>query len=208
MRCSIPSSRQWSTPATSPTAGGRWGANSASWSTPSTASASQWLRTLAPHGNPLGAVCLGQYIRADCPRLRGRGPPGREGPPVRSATSRRAVRIHVTFFGASIPRSVAQALQKVREDVLWIDDVPDLSQATPDGVWLRRCGAESWLALTRDKKIRTRPAERRAVTEGGVGLFVSSPPQEPHAMGAASDDRHLSRRYGGLLRTNGSSLHL
>ena len=76
------------------------------------------------------------------------------------------------FFDASIPRSVAQALQKVREDVLWIDDVPDLSQATPYGVWLRRCGAESWLALTRDKKIRRRPAERRAVTEGGVGLFV------------------------------------
>ena len=76
------------------------------------------------------------------------------------------------FVDASIPRSVAQALQKVREDVLWIDDVPDLSHATPDSVWLRRCGAESWLAITRDKKIRTRPAERRAVTEGGVGLFV------------------------------------
>ncbi len=76
------------------------------------------------------------------------------------------------FVDASIPRGVAQALQRVREDVLWIADVPDLSQATPDGVWLRRCGAESWLALTRDKRIRTRHAERRAVLEGGVGLFV------------------------------------
>lgn len=78
----------------------------------------------------------------------------------------------MTFVDASIPRSVAEALQKVRDDVLWIDDVPDLSPSTPDSTWLRRCGEEDWLALTRDKKIRTRHAERRAVTEGGVGLFV------------------------------------
>ena len=62
----------------------------------------------------------------------------------------------------------------MREDVRWIADVPGLSPATPDGDWLRHCGAESWLALTRDKKIRWRRAERRAVTEGNVGLFVLS----------------------------------
>lgn len=78
------------------------------------------------------------------------------------------------FVDASIPRSVARALQAVRDDVLWIADVPGLSEATPDATWLRRCGVEEWLALTRDKQIRRRSAERRAVLEGGVGLFVLS----------------------------------
>lgn len=63
-------------------------------------------------------------------------------------------------------------MQQVRADVRWIADVEGLSTSSRDGEWLARCGREGWLAVTRDKKIRNRPAERRAVIANDVGLFV------------------------------------
>jgi hypothetical protein len=42
----------------------------------------------------------------------------------------------------------------------------------PDPIWLRAVGEWGWLAVTRDKFIRRRPAERAAVVESGLRLFV------------------------------------
>ncbi len=73
------------------------------------------------------------------------------------------------FIDRSIPKSVADALKLVGKDVLWLEDV--FPHDTPDAVWLERAGAEGWLVVSRDKKVRTRPGERRAIVEGHVGCF-------------------------------------
>ena len=43
---------------------------------------------------------------------------------------------------------------------------------TKDPVWLQEAGKQGWLVITRDKRIRTRPGERRAIAEHGVGCFI------------------------------------
>ena len=74
------------------------------------------------------------------------------------------------FIDRSIPRSVADGLKRTRDDVIWLEDrfAPD----TPDWEWLAEAGREGWLVITRDKRIRHRPAEMEAIREHGVGCFV------------------------------------
>lgn len=74
------------------------------------------------------------------------------------------------FVDASVPRSVADEIKRVRNDACWIGDVFPLD--TKDPIWLREAGKQGWLVITRDKKIRTRPGERRAIAEHGVGCFI------------------------------------
>lgn len=76
------------------------------------------------------------------------------------------------FFDRSIPRSVADALARVRRDVMWLE--PTFPHDTPDVVWLAEAGARAWIVVTRDARIRTRPAERAALEANGVGVFVLS----------------------------------
>jgi hypothetical protein len=74
------------------------------------------------------------------------------------------------FLDRSIPRPVADALKCVREDVLWLED--EFGHDTPDTIWLPAVGARGWLVIVRDKRIRTRPGERRALIAGRVGCFA------------------------------------
>ena len=74
------------------------------------------------------------------------------------------------FIDRSIPKSVATALRYV-EDRFQHD--------TKDTDWLPVAGAEGWLVITRDKKIRTRPGERRAILENGVGCFFLMQKRDP-----------------------------
>ena len=80
------------------------------------------------------------------------------------------------FIDASLPRSVADELKKVREDVLFKHDI--FLPGTDDPIWLRRVGAEGLLAITRDARIRTRPAERAAIMENDVGCFILTHQQD------------------------------
>jgi hypothetical protein len=41
-----------------------------------------------------------------------------------------------------------------------------------DQVWLKGCGQRGWVALTRDRNIRRRPLERRAIRSAGAAVFV------------------------------------
>jgi hypothetical protein len=41
-----------------------------------------------------------------------------------------------------------------------------------DTVWLAGCGQRGWVALTRDRNIRRRALERRAIRESGAAVFV------------------------------------
>jgi hypothetical protein len=74
------------------------------------------------------------------------------------------------FIDASLPRTVADELKKVREDVVFKHDIFPLG--TDDSVWLRKVGMEGWLAITHDKRVRTRYGERQAIMENGVGCFI------------------------------------
>ncbi|MCC7371249.1 MAG: hypothetical protein IT306_22725 [Chloroflexi bacterium] len=74
------------------------------------------------------------------------------------------------FFDRSIPRSVAQALRLVRDDIRWLDD--EFASDAPDRVWLREVGRRERLVVSRDKRSRHRPAERQAIIDNGVGCFV------------------------------------
>lgn len=74
------------------------------------------------------------------------------------------------FIDASLPRTVADELKKVREDVVFKHDI--FAPGTDDPIWLRRVGTEGWLGITHDKHIRTRPGERSAIMENGVGCFI------------------------------------
>lgn len=74
------------------------------------------------------------------------------------------------FIDRSVPRGVADAVKRMREDVLWLED--KFPHDVPDQEWLARAGREGWLVITHDRKIRTRPGERRAIIEHGVGCFI------------------------------------
>ncbi len=74
------------------------------------------------------------------------------------------------FIDRSIPKSIAEALKRVREDVRWLGD--EFAHDTPETAWLPIVGRRGWLTIVRDKKIRTRPAERQALEDHGVGCFM------------------------------------
>lgn len=74
------------------------------------------------------------------------------------------------FIDRSIPRSVADRLKEVRDDVLWLED--RFPHDVPDEVWLEEAGKRGWLVITHDAKIRTRPGERRAIMDHGAGCFI------------------------------------
>ena len=74
------------------------------------------------------------------------------------------------FIDRSIPRGVARALQQVRPDIIWLED--RFAHDAKDREWLAVAGREGWLAIMRDKRIRSRLGERRALLENGVGCFV------------------------------------
>src|SRR3990172_10076825 len=74
------------------------------------------------------------------------------------------------FVDRSIPKGVAGALKQVRDDVRWLED--EFQHDTKETVWLPEIGRRGWLVVSRDKKIRTRPGERRALLEARVGCFI------------------------------------
>ena len=83
------------------------------------------------------------------------------------------------FVDRSVPRSIAEALQKVRSDVRWLEDVWMFRHYTPETHWLPIVGLADWLVVSRDKKIRTRPAERQALMDARVGAFLFTQKSDP-----------------------------
>lgn len=75
------------------------------------------------------------------------------------------------FVDRSVPKGVAEALKQVRDDVCWLEDVFEEGWIK-DREWIPEIGARGWLVVSKDKKIRTRQEERRAVRENNVGCFI------------------------------------
>jgi hypothetical protein len=48
----------------------------------------------------------------------------------------------------------------------------DVPAGTPDATWLATAGAEGWIVLMRDQRIRYRALEIQSLNEAGVGAFV------------------------------------
>ena len=74
------------------------------------------------------------------------------------------------FIDRSIPRGVAEAVRRMREDVIWLED--EFRHDVPDEEWLAVAGQRGWLVITHDRRIRTRPGERQVIMENGVGCFI------------------------------------
>lgn len=81
------------------------------------------------------------------------------------------------FIDRSVPKGVAEAIKKVRDDVVWLED--KFPRDVPDEEWLARAGDEGWLVIVRDKKIRTRPGERGKIIQHSVGCFILNQKQDP-----------------------------
>lgn len=65
---------------------------------------------------------------------------------------------------------LADALRNAGVVALTHDSI--FGQDTPDEEWLTRAGREGWVVLTKDKEIRKRPLERRALMRARVRAFV------------------------------------
>jgi hypothetical protein len=79
----------------------------------------------------------------------------------------------VTFYlDADVPVAVRRAIAGCRSDVLHAGapGAPDIDTKDPE--WLSLAGRERWVVISRDKHIRRKPAELRAVMDYGVRLFV------------------------------------
>lgn len=87
------------------------------------------------------------------------------------------------FIDCSVPKPVAEAIKRVRGDVVWLGDCFPLS--VKDEVWLAKAGDEGWLVITRDKHVRTRPGERQKIMDHGVGCFILNQKQDPTKCGAS-----------------------
>lgn len=77
------------------------------------------------------------------------------------------------FIDRSLGKSIAEGLRTVGLTVHTMADVYGERQAQqlPDEVWLRDAGANGWIVLTKDDRIRRRPAEREAMIEATVRVF-------------------------------------
>lgn len=73
------------------------------------------------------------------------------------------------FFDNNLSPGLAKGMQAFGEDVVHLTEI--FPEDTDDAEWLANIGSHGWFLVTRDKRIRYRPAERTALREHGVGAF-------------------------------------
>src|SRR3989304_4123874 len=82
------------------------------------------------------------------------------------------------FLDRSIPKSVAEALKLVRTgDIRWLEE--EFAPNNPAEVWIPDVAARGGVAISRDKKIRTRLRQRALVRDHGMGCFILQQKQDP-----------------------------
>lgn len=81
------------------------------------------------------------------------------------------------FLDRSIPRSVADSLKAIRDDVCWLED--HFPHDVKDEDWIPEVAARGWVAVVRDKKIRTRRWQRELVRDRGLGCFIVNQKHDP-----------------------------
>lgn len=85
-------------------------------------------------------------------------------------TTRRADPIRYLADENAIGLAKVLIMEHSRTDVRHVGqaELPEIPRGTPDLQWLAWAGQRGWIVLTRDRRIRTRPAELRAFREHGV----------------------------------------
>ena len=73
------------------------------------------------------------------------------------------------FLDNNLSPGLAKGMKAFGEDVVHITEI--FADDTDDPDWLPHIGSEGWILITRDKRIRYRPAEWTALKEHGVGAF-------------------------------------
>ena len=73
------------------------------------------------------------------------------------------------FFDNNLSPQLAAGMKGFGEDVIHLTDI--FPPEVEDTELLARVGSEGWCLVTRDDKIRYRPAESRAIREHRVGAF-------------------------------------
>lgn len=91
-------------------------------------------------------------------------------PSAASSTSKQPDQVRLFLDESLDSDSVATALRAAGAHVERLTD--HFAKGTTDEVWLERAGRESWIVLTRDKRIRYRKLERIALKMAGVRAFV------------------------------------
>lgn len=68
---------------------------------------------------------------------------------------------------------VGRALAQVRPDVVYPGSpkLPAVPRGAEDDLWLPVVGESGWAVITRDRRIRSRPVERRRFEQHGVRAF-------------------------------------
>ena len=74
------------------------------------------------------------------------------------------------FFDENVSDRIVRALRALEHDVVHLLD--EFERGTPDVRFLPAIGDKGWFLVTQDKRIRSRPHERRALLGAGVGAFV------------------------------------
>lgn len=77
------------------------------------------------------------------------------------------------FVDRSLGKSIVEGLLDVGLTARSMADVygERRAQVLPDRVWLADAGRHDWVVLTKDDRIRRRPAELDAMTAAGVRVF-------------------------------------
>ena len=78
------------------------------------------------------------------------------------------------YIDASVPIAIAESLSLVRRDIMYPakPGCPVKESSVRDTEWLPIVGSAGWPVIMRDKRIRQRPAEKRAFKNAGVRAFV------------------------------------
>jgi hypothetical protein len=95
-------------------------------------------------------------------------------PSRRSSDRRPAAEQHEFLIDRSLGRlAVPEALRAVGLIVHTLAEIygEDAAQETEDVKWIRLAAQRGWIVLCKDDRIRRRPAERDALTEGNVRAF-------------------------------------
>ena len=67
---------------------------------------------------------------------------------------------------------IAKELRKAGLDVRIQGETADLPRQLSDPDWADFVARQGWVAVTRDKRMRYRAAEKRAIASSGLALFV------------------------------------
>jgi len=89
------------------------------------------------------------------------------------------------FFDNSLSFHLAEGLRAFGEQVEWLRGY--FPENTPDTIWIPEVAAKGWVALARDKKIRTRAAEMDALVRSGLTIFFFSQKTDPPDIWAWSE---------------------